>query len=440
MSARKRLPVEPFEIKVGPLLENGRGSALLGEKKLEVHGALAGETVMARYLFGRRFRGQAEVTEVLSPSPQRIDPRCAHFGTCSACSFQHLSPDSQIQFKQSIVLDKLKTMGGVEPQTVLNPLQAESWHYRRKARMSVRYVEKKGGVLLGFRERDGRFVTQMSECHILPRRFLAQMSELSALLNRLESAAQIPQIELCAGDQGLILIFRHLQPLSEEDIKGLSDFSKHSGFGVYLQPGGPQTVEPLPGCAADLSYALPEFNVDFQFGPLDFIQVNASLNRAMVSAAVEQLCAGPENHVLDLFCGLGNFSLPLARSAASVTVVEGDAELVRRARENAQRNGIENVRFVEADLYGEGSLGKLGDQQFSHVLLDPPRSGAAPVLPNLAALGAQRIVYISCNPETLASDAGLLTRQLGYKLVAAGVMDMFPHTTHIESMAVFEQT
>lgn len=421
------------------LLENGRGLAIPEDRKLEVYGALAGETVMARHLFGRRFRGQAEVTEVLQASPQRVEARCAHFGTCSACSLQHLAPEFQVQFKQERVLEKLAGVGQVTPESVLPPLQAGSWHYRRKARLSVRYVEKKGGVLVGFRERDGRFVTQMTECHILPRRLLAELDNLVAMLNGLEGVQQIPQIELCCGDRGLVLILRHLEPLSERDIEALQGFAGRSGFGIYSQSGGPQTVAPLPGCETALSYQLPEFNLEFQFGPLDFVQVNASLNRAMVSAAVTMLSVGSDDHVLDLFCGLGNFSLPLAQSAASVTGVEGDTELVRRAQENALANGIDNARFLEADLYGEAALNPLAGRQFSHVLLDPPRSGAAPVLPRLTQFGARRVVYVSCNPDTLAADAGALVRKHGFRLTAVGVMDMFPHTTHIESIALFDR-
>ncbi|MBT8062723.1 MAG: 23S rRNA (uracil(1939)-C(5))-methyltransferase RlmD, partial [Gammaproteobacteria bacterium] len=401
MARRKKLSPDPFDLKIDALSTNGRGLAVHEEKPLQVHGALPGELVSARFLFGRRMRGQAEVIEVLQASTDRIEPRCVHFGTCSACSLQHLSCGSQVAFKQGIVLGKLKEVGAVEPARILEPLQADAWHYRRKARLSVRYVEKKGGVLVGFRERDGRFVTQMSECHILPRRFVAGLERLLALLNGMQAARHIPQIELCAGDDALLLIFRHLEPLHEQDLAVLRDFHQQTGFGVYLQSKGPDTVEALPGCDTDLVYELPDFDLQFRFGPLDFIQVNASLNRAMVSAAIKLLSAGAGDHVLDLFCGLGNFSLPLARGAASVTGVEGDAALVRRAQENAASNGIGNARFVEADLYGEASLVALGDAQFSHVLLDPPRSGAAPVLPRLAGMGARRIVYVSCNPDTL---------------------------------------
>ena len=409
-------------------------------RALEVLDALPGERIMARYLFGRRFRGRAQCVAVIEASPDRVVPRCAHFGTCSACSLQHVSPAAELEFKQGLLRQAFSRHGVETPERWLPPLAADRWHYRRKSRLSVRNVPKKGKVLVGFRERDGRFVTDMSECHILPQAFMTHFGALSDLLNDMEAADRMPQIEVTAGDDSVALVIRHLDPLGEADTVRLQRFAADTGFGLYLQPGGPDSVTPLPGCEVRLQYALPESDVVFEFGPLDFVQVNGSLNRGMVRQALELLAPGPEDRVLDLFCGLGNFSLPLARVAGEVTGIEGSEDLVRRARANAASNAITNVRFVAADLYGDGPTPGSLDAAYDRVLLDPPRSGAGPVLAAVAASDAARVVYVSCNPETLAADARELTSEHGFELAAAGVMDMFPQTTHIESMAVFERS
>lgn len=439
MSRRKKLPDEPFEVAVTSLLENGRGGAQWQDRKLEIHGALPGETVLARHLFGRRFHGQADTLALLNRSPDRVEPACPNFGTCSACTMQHIATDVQLDFKQQFMLDHLRRLGDVEPETVLLPLVADLWHYRRKARLSVRHVEAKGRVLVGFRERDGRFVTDMQECHILPATIAAQLGPLAELIAAMDAVKTIPQIEVCCGDEACALIFRHMEPLSEADLGRLMAFSSNTAIKILLQPKGPDSVMALDGNAAELSYAIPGFGLDFQFEPLDFVQVNAVLNQKMVQQAIELLQPGANDHVLDLFCGLGNFSLPIARSAGHVTGVEGDEGLVARAGMNAQRNCVKNVSYVCADLYSSIPAAGWAAGPYDKVLLDPPRSGAEPVLPAIGASGAARVVYVSCNPKTLASDAGLLVRQHGFTLVSAGVMDMFPHTSHIESMALFER-
>jgi 23S rRNA (uracil1939-C5)-methyltransferase len=439
VSRRGKLPEEPFEIEIRALLENGRGVADYEGKKLEVHGALPGERVRARYLFGRRFRGQAETLEVLRSSPDRVEPRCPHFGTCSACSLQHVEQGAQLKFKQESMLAHLREQGAVAPELVLPPLSVTRWNYRRKARLSVRWVRARDRALVGFRERDGRFVTDMRECHVLDERVAIRLPALSELVTSLDARESIPQIEVSCGDDRCALVFRHLQPLSAGDMRALERFERQSGLAVLLQPKGPDSVTPLGPAPPVLGYSLPETGVSFEFEPLDFVQVNGELNRAMVGKALELLDPQPGDRLLDLFCGLGNFSLPLAGKCDGVTGVEGDAGLVARARRNAARNGLANVDFIMADLYEDTPRIPVSPSDFNKVLLDPPRSGAERVLPMVGEGAATRVLYVSCNPETLGRDAGLLVRSHGFRLACAGIMDMFPQTSHIESMALFER-
>ncbi|MFT5139534.1 MAG: 23S rRNA (uracil1939-C5)-methyltransferase [Lysobacterales bacterium] len=439
MARRKKLSPDPFKIEIQSLLENGRGSTVYESKNLQVYGALAGESVMARHMFGRKMRNQAETLEVLKPSTQRVEPRCPHFGTCSACTLQHLDYAAQLQFKQKTLLSNLQQQGNVRPEQVLPPLSAGQWNYRRKARMSVRYVKAKERVLVGFRERDGRFVADMGECHTLIARVADRLPEIIALIESLDAIETIPQIEVTSGDDASALIFRHLEPLSEVDIAALKNFARKTGLAVLLQPKGPETVHALEPAKPALNYALPDYDVDFEFEPLDFVQVNGPLNQLMIKQALQLLDLQPQDRVLDLFCGLGNFTLPIARSCKAVTGVEGDETLVQRAIHNANRNGISNAGFIQVDLYSQtaGLVNVPG--MFDKVLIDPPRSGAEQVLPIIASSAATKVVYVSCNPETLGRDAGILVHQHGFRLSAAGMMDMFPHTSHIESMALFER-
>lgn len=435
--SRRRLPVEPFEVRIEALHASGAGRAEHDGRPLAVWGALPGERVLARPLLGRRLRGQAETVEVREAAPARATPRCPSFGTCSACALQHLEPAAQLDYKQDRLLGLLAAEGGVAPQRTLEPLSADRWHYRRKARLSVRHVAKKGRVLVGFRERDGRFVTDMAECHTLDRRIAAALPGLAALVGAMDARARIPQIEVSCGDDEAALVFRHLDALSEADRTRLADFEARAALRVYLQPRGPDTVAPLTAGASRLAYALPDDDLRFAFEPLDFVQVNQGLNRRMVARALELLAPGPGERVLDLFCGLGNFTLPLARRCAEVVGLEGSESLVARAAANAAANHIDNARFHAVDLYGERIDAAWPVGPVDAVLLDPPRSGAEPVLARIAAAGARRVLYVSCNPDTLARDAGALVRTHGYVLECAGAMDMFPQTTHIEAMALF---
>jgi 23S rRNA (uracil1939-C5)-methyltransferase len=439
---RQKLPSEPFEVSTGALDEKGAAAAQHEERKLRVWGALPGERVTARYLFGRRFRGQAETLEVMEASSERVDAPCPIFGTCSACTLQHLSREGQLAFKQQRLLDLLAQQspsGNLRPERVLPPLDADRWNYRRKARLSVREVKGKGRVLVGFRERDGRFVTDMQGCHTLFTPVAEALPALSELVGDLDASATIPQIEATCGDDETALVFRHLDPLSAGDLERLRTFEAATGFRLYLQPRGPETVAPLVPGPSRLRYALPAEDLVFEFEPLDFVQVNQSLNERMIAQALDLLGIGGEERVLDLFCGIGNFTLPLARRGAAVLGLEGSPELVQRAGSNARANGVGNVRFAAVDLYGDEIDAAWPDETFDAVLLDPPRSGAAPVLGRISATGARCVLYVSCNPETLARDAAALVHDHGYRLAAAGAMDMFPQTTHIEAMALFER-
>lgn len=439
MGRKRRLPAEPFELDIGERLANGLCSARHEDMNLQVHDAVEGERVMARHLFGRRFRGQAAVFQVLEPAPERVEPRCTHHGICSACSLQHLNLKAQIGFKQDLMLAQLRDRAGLTPGEVLPPLQADAWHYRRKARLSVRWVKARERVLVGFRERDGRFVLDMAECHVLPERVAEQIGPLCETIGLMEARERIPQVEVTCGDEECALVIRHLDPLSGGDLECLRSFARASGLQVLLQPGGPESVAALWPAEGRLSYALPAYDLEFGFRPQDFIQVNAALNQRMIGQALDLLAPATGERYLDLFCGLGNFSLPLAQRCATVTGAEGDAGLVGQAIANAGRNGIGNVDFVQADLYTPGGLATLPAGPFDGVLLDPPRSGAGPAIETIAACGAGKVLYVSCNPATMAEDAGVLVTRHGFRLAAAGVMDMFPHTMHVESMALFER-
>ncbi len=409
-------------------------------KKLFVHGALPGEKVRARRTANLRRYDEAEALEVLVPSPNRVDPRCPHFGLCGGCALQHLDPAAQVLAKQESMLQNLERIGNVTPGRILEPVTGPVWHYRRKARLSVRYVIKKERLLIGFRERKGRFVAEMNECHILDQRVAGLLPQLTSLIDSLDARERIAQVEVACGDTQCALVFRHLDPLSQRDRHSLASFAREHAVAILLQSGGPDTIRPLEPAQVHLEFSLPEFGLNLEFGPSDFIQVNAELNRSMVRHAVQLLQPGPGDRVLDLFCGLGNFTLPLARRAGSVTGVEGDAGLVEKARHNAIRNDIENVTFHVADLTsGLEGMAWLR-QSHNKILIDPPRSGAMEMLPHLAAIGASCLVYISCHPASLARDAGMLVHDHGFTLAAAGVMDMFPHTGHVESIALFERS
>ncbi len=453
-----RLDHTPQTVDIVDLTHDGRGVARWAEghpqatKAVFVSGALPGERVSVQQTARSKNFDEAKTLEVLTASPDRVTPRCPHFGVCSGCVLQHMAEGEQIKAKQRLLLDTLQRIGHVEPQEVLPPLMGDAWGYRRKGRFSVRRVAKKDKTLVGFREIDPRFVADIHECHTVVPSIGFKIDALSALVDSLDARGDIPQIEFIAGDasvegSGIALVFRHLQPLGDSDHTKLLAFEQQHGFNILLQPGGLDTVHPLSGEAPQLSFRLPQWEVELQFRPLDFIQVNAKLNEAMIARALELLDVEPGERVLDLFCGIGNFTLPLARVVGDVGIVvgvEGDAGLVQRARANAEQNGLPNVSFHTADLSkdlaGQPWLKPTPSTgSYDKLLLDPARAGAIEVLKQFPLKGLKRIVYVSCHPGSLARDAGYLVNEAGWTLRAAGVMDMFPHTAHVESIAVFEQ-
>lgn len=434
---RSKLPTEPVRATIESLSHDGRGVARVAEKTVFVDGALPGEEVLFRYTERRRRFDEGTAETILSASPHRVEPKCPHFGVCGGCNLQHLDPGEQILAKQQVLLDSFRHLGGVAPDGLLEPLTGPLWGYRRKARLGVKYVIKKEKVLVGFREKRSPYVAELTRCDVLHPSVGRDLTALADLIAGLEAYNRIAQIEVAVDDSQTALVFRNLVDLSSSDRDALIAFAKARDLCIFLQPKGPDSVVPLWPETVELRYALPAYDVDYRFLPTDFTQVNTDINRAMVDRAVALLEPADNERVLDLFCGLGNFTLPIARRAGSVVGVEGDPGLVARARENAERNGIANTTFHAADLTEDLGEAPWWQGGFDKVLLDPPRSGARETLEHIARLGVQRLVYVSCNPATLARDAGILVNDHGYRLEKAGVMDMFPHTAHVESIALF---
>lgn len=426
--------------RIDDLASNARGVAHVDGKAVFVADALPGERVLYRPTKRKRRYEEANLETLFSASPERVTPKCAHFGVCGGCALQHLSADAQLAFKQQQLLAALARVGHVAPEQVLAPLTAARWGYRRRARLSVKYVPQKGGTLVGFRERGAPYIAVLKHCDVLVKQVGACLPQLARLIDGLSMRTHIPQIEVAAADNATALVFRVLETPSDDDVAALQEFGDSLGFSIYLQPGNEATIAPLTNTAPALYYQLPRHDVRLYFQPNDFVQVHAGVNARMVDQALDLMAVGDADTVLDLFSGLGNFSLPLARRVRHVVTVEGEAGLVERARANARANDISNVEAHVADLFAPDAAAAWLHSGFDTVLLDPPRSGAAQVLPLVAARRPRRIVYCSCHPATLARDAGELVAQHGYRLTHAGVMDMFPHTAHIESMAVFERS
>lgn len=437
--ARARAPEAPEPMTIDGVSHDGRGVAHTGGKVVFVDGALPGERITALRTRRRRGHDEARTLAVLEPSAGRVEPQCAHFGVCGGCVMQHATPELQREIKQQVLADNLARIGRIAPANWLPPVAGPIWRYRRRARLSCRFVEKKGRLLVGFRERGRPYVADLRSCEVLAEPVGAMLGALAALVGGLERAREIVQIELAVADNVTILVVRHLAPLPEGDLAQLRAFGAGHGVEFHLQPAGYDSIVPLDPPGSVPLYRLPEFAVEFEFGPADFLQVNAAVNEAMVSRAVELLAPAAGEAVLDLFCGLGNFTLPLARRAAQVTGVEGDAALVARASANAARNGITNAIFLSADLFAPLPEGGWASARYDKVLLDPPRAGAREVLEYIPRWNPERVVYVSCHPGTLARDAGELVTRHGYTLAAAGIIDMFPHTAHVESIAVFER-
>ena len=434
--ARRQWAAEPFTVHIEDLTHDGRGVARRDGKAVFVEGALPGEEVSCVYTVRRSRHDEARTVAVIQAAPERVEPRCAHFALCGGCVLQHLEPGAQRMLKQRWLLDSLNHIGKVQPAQILEPLTGPVWGYRRRARLGVKWVVGKGRVLVGFRERHSAFLADLRRCEVLDERVGGLLEELARVIETLSIRERLPQIEVAGGDAVMGLNLRVLTPPSAADVATLQAFGARHGLALYLQPGGPDSVQALQGEPGVLRYSLPAFQLELEFQPWHFIQINAAINRQLVEQASAVLEVGPEDRVLDLFCGLGNFTLALARRVREVVGVEGDASLIDWARRNAARNGVSNALFHAADLAGDLTNQPWLQGGYDKILLDPPRSGALEMMPQVAALGARRVVYVSCHPATLARDVGELVHRFGYRLDSAGVLDMFPHTAHVESMAV----
>lgn len=437
---RRTLPANPVETRIESFAHDGRGVAHVDGKAVFIDGALPGEKVSFFYTDIRRDFAVGRVDRIVSAAPDRVEPQCPHFGICGGCSLQHLAEHAQIVEKQRLLMDQFRRIGRVEPEAVWPPLSGPQWGYRSKARLGVKYVGKKGKVLVGFREKASAFVAEIQSCPVLHPKVGGHLEDLAELIADLTIRDRLPQIEVAIGEPRAALVLRVLADPAPIDLDALRAFGARFGFDLYLQRQGPDSVIPLfPENPPLLSYALPNSGVELRFKPTDFTQVNAAINRRMVDRVLDALEPHPGDTVLDLFCGLGNFTLPLARRSAFVVGVEGSQESVIRARQNAEINGITNVEFHVADLTRPMDGVPWANRCYPKVLLDPSRAGAQQILAYASKWKAARMIYVSCNPSTLARDAGILVHRLGYRLVRAGVMDMFPHTAHVESIALFER-
>ncbi len=428
-------------VRITGLSHDGRGVCRVDGKTVFVHGALPDEQVQLRFLKRQRKFDEAEAVNVVSGSRDRVKPRCEHVDFCGGCALQHLAIDQQRYFKQQQLLDSLRRIGHVQIDAaqLADPLVAEDWAYRRKARLSVRYVHKKQRVLVGFRERKGKFVADCRHCHILHPAIGERLHELAELIQAMSIREHIAQLEVACGDDGCALIVRHLKPLSTADAALWCDFHARTGVAIYLQPQGPDSVSLLAPNQHQLQYRIDDANVCIRFQPGDFVQVNAGINQRMIDQAMAWLRPQAHEQVLDLFCGLGNFSLPMARRAQQVTGVEGSHDMVERARQNARDNDLPNTSFHLADLSQPVHDLPWQRQHFDMVMLDPPRSGAAACLDMIAASAARQVLYVSCQPATLARDLDSLVHAHGFILERIGIMDMFPHTAHVETMALLRR-
>lgn len=438
---RQRLspPAGPFELEVSDLATDARGVGHRDGKAVFVADSLPGEQILYKRVRQHRNHDEGVLHSIVQPAAERVTPRCTHFGDCGGCALQHLQPDAQIEFKQTQLLNTLQRIGKVSPDQVLPPITGAVWNYRRRARLAVKYVPKKGGVLVGFRERNSSAVTPLRDCDVLVQGVSRHIIALGQLIESLSIRERIPQVEVAAGDNAFALVLRVLSPPTEADCDELQRFSQDTGLWFYLQPGGLDSITPLRKNTPTLYYDLPEHDVRLAFAPTDFVQIHAEVNAKMVDQAISQLALEPTDRVLELFSGLGNFTLPLARRAEQVISVEGEADLVNRAQANASLNSIDNITPLLGDLFASDAPPIWSKQGYNKVLLDPPRSGAYEAIAALARQRPEKILYCSCHPATLARDAATLVHEQGYTLCSVGVMDMFAHTAHVEAMALFER-
>jgi 23S rRNA (uracil1939-C5)-methyltransferase len=441
-AADEWLRVESLDLEAQGVAHNAEGKVVF------IEGALPGEEVLVSVQRKKNNWEQATLVALRRESSQRVTPGCRHFGICGGCKMQHFHVGAQVATKQRALEDALWHLGKVKPERILRPIEGPAWGYRYRARLSVRYVVKKERVLVGFHERKSSYVADMDSCEVLPPHLSAMLVPLRDLVTGMDQRDRLPQIEVAVGDAVTALVLRHLEPLSPADLQRLRDFAVRYGVQWWLQPKGPETVHPLDAGGLQLAYTLPEFGITMPFKPTDFTQVNHQINRALVARALRLLEAGESERVIDWFCGLGNFTLPIATQAREVLGIEGSETLVARSRENAALNGLAaKTSFVARNLFQitPEELASYGGAD--KWLVDPPREGAFALAKALADLVAaqpayeppRRIVYVSCNPATLARDAGLLVHQAGYRCAMAGAINMFPHTAHVESMAVFER-
>jgi 23S rRNA (uracil1939-C5)-methyltransferase len=423
------------------LAHDGRGIAKGEQKTIFIAGGLPGEVVTYCITKKHRHYLEGKILSTDATSKMRTQPPCEHFNECGGCSLQHIQMSDQIQFKQQYLLDQLERMGKVKPRHLLPPLSAHPLGYRRKARLGVKWVHKKNKLLIGFREKSGRYLADLSHCLVLHPAVGEKFNVLSELIASLEAYQAIPQIEVAMGDQQVALVFRHLTPLSPQDESLLLQFGTTHQFDIYLHPNSPEPIRKLwpTDTPARLSYTLPDEQLTFLFYPLDFTQVNLEINRLMVAQALTLLDLSSQDRVLDLYCGIGNFTLPMAKRAKHVVGIEGSQEMVSRAQENTRHNHLHNVEFFAANLDQPQPTVLWLNQQYDKLLLDPPRIGAAAILEYVPIWQPKRIVYISCNPATLARDANTLVNSHKYSLQKAGIMNMFPHTSHVEAVAVFDR-
>ena len=435
----KKHLADPVSASIASLSHEGRGIARINGKTVFIDGALPGEQVRFQYTRKRGQFDEGRTVEVLEPSASRVEPRCRYYGVCGGCSLMHLDGGEQILHKQSVLLEQLQHIGGLEPERVLPPLSASHWGYRRKARLGAKYVTGKEKVLVGFREKFSSFIADIDSCEVLHPILGEAIGQLKELIHELSVYRQIPQLEVAISDTVAAVVIRHLAPLTDDDKRILADFEAQRPVRFYLQPAGLDSVHSLSGeDGENLYYRLDGHDITVEFSPIDFTQVNFELNALLVDRVIELLEPGDTDTVLDLFCGLGNFTLPIARYAKQATGLEGSEDLVLRAQRNARNNNLTNVDFSACNLSEPDAGSLVSGCAYNKVLLDPPRTGAREIIEQLDLERVERLVYVSCNPATLARDAGILANQGGLGLKAAGVMDMFPHTSHVESIALFE--
>ncbi|MHC4221625.1 MAG: 23S rRNA (uracil(1939)-C(5))-methyltransferase RlmD [Planctomycetota bacterium] len=436
-SRRRQLP-EPTVVDIEAMSHEGRGIAHIDGKTVFVFGALKDEKVRIQIRKTTRNYDEAITLDVIQPAEFRIKPKCAAFEVCGGCSLQHMDNDQQVAFKQQSLLEMMRH-AGIEIEKVIPPLRSHPWGYRRKARLGVKFVRKKGRVLVGFRERNTPFLADMAQCEVLIPQVGHRLQDLADLVESLDARESIPQIEVASDNFNIALVFRHLEPLSNDDKDKLINFASHNDFWIQLQPGGPDSIVNLYP-ERQILYFTPLRNehINIHFDPVDFTQVNADINQQMVAQALHFLDLKKTDRVLDLFCGLGNFTLPIAARCSKVTGIEGDEPMVRRAKQNATEQAIENSEYFVSDLSHPDPDAAWMRQQYDKILLDPPRLGAFQIAQSIARFGATSIIYISCQPSSLVRDSKAICDN-GYRLTHLGVMDMFPQTAHVESMAVFER-